>query len=75
MKKTGLPVPVYYLLLDAIGTILLGLGLAKYFADLDIIPPVMRFENYDVAFMVFGIVIMIPAMFHIIGKARSGDST
>jgi len=73
-ERIHLPVPVYYLLLDAIGTILLGLGLAKYFADLDIVPPVMRFENYAVAFMVFGIVIMLPALFYIIGKARGKNS-
>lgn len=73
-EKIRLPVPVYYLLLDAVGALLLGLGLAKYFAGLDIIPPVMRFENYDIAFMVFGVVIMLPAIFHIIGKARGGNS-
>ena len=44
-KKPTLLSPAL-ILLDIIGTVLLGLGLAKYFANIDVIPESMRFENY-----------------------------
>ena len=69
-KKIGLPVPLYYLVLDTLGAILLGLGLAKHFAGLDIIPPVLRFEAYGTVFMAAGIVLMLPAVVHLLGRAR-----
>lgn len=68
-KKTAFPIPPYYLFLDVIGAILIGVGLARYFGQVDIIPAAMRFENYDVYFLVSGFLLMLPAIFHLIGKA------
>lgn len=71
VEKTKFPIPPYFLFLDTLGAVLVGLGLAKYIAQVDIIPAAMRFENYDLFFMGFGFVIMLPAIFHIIAKARA----
>ena len=63
-------IPVQDLLLDGIGAILLGIGLAKVFAGADVLPPAWRFENYAMTFVVGGIVMMLPMVFYMIGKAR-----
>ena len=62
-------IPPKLLILDAIGMVLLGLGLAKYFADIDVIPANLRFDNYDVAFIVAGITMALPALIHAINKS------
>ena len=67
-------VPAHLLILDGMGALLLGLGLAKYIADIDILPEVLRFENYDIAFVLGGIAFMCPAIFHIISNARNRNS-
>lgn len=67
-KQNGFPVPPYFLFLDTLGAILIGVGLAKYFGQVDIIPEVMRFAHYDIFFIASGFILMLPAIFHIIGK-------
>lgn len=72
MEDKNKPFIPYILIgVDAIGAILLGIGIAKYFAHIDIIPSAMRFENYDMAFMIIGVILMLPLVVHVIAKAQS----
>jgi hypothetical protein len=65
-------IPTHLLVLDAVGCVLLGLGLAKQFGAIDIIPVQFRFQGYGMAFIVAGIVLMVPALIRVITKVRSG---
>ncbi|MEW6133602.1 MAG: hypothetical protein AB1591_10635 [Pseudomonadota bacterium] len=52
-------------------TLMAGLGLAKLFAEVDVIPVQLRFENYGIVFVVVGFALTVPALFHIIKTARA----
>lgn len=57
------------LLLDFIGLLLAGLGLAKLFANVDVIPEPFRFEHYGLIFLVVGFALTIPLFYFVISKA------
>ena len=70
-KQARFPIPPYFLFLDAVGAVLIAVGLAKYFGQVDIIPAILQFENYEIFFMISGFVLMLPAIIHIIAMAAS----
>ena len=75
MEEKSKPfIPYIFIGIDAIGTILLGLGIAKHFVHIDILPPAMRFENYGMAFMIIGVILMLPLVVHVITKVQSGSN-
>jgi hypothetical protein len=67
-SKKPLP-PAHLLLLDTVGCVFLGVGFAKQFGHIDLIPAALRFEGYGVSFIIGGAVFMIPALAHIIKSA------
>ena len=70
MEEKTKPFTLYIIIgIDTIGSILLILGIAKHFAHIDILPPSMRFANYDIAFMIIGVILMLPLVVHVITKA------
>lgn len=48
------------IVLDVIGTVLFGLGLAKIFADVDALPVGLRFERYELVLVGAGAALMLP---------------
>ena len=62
--------PVFLVLLDAVGAMLVGIGAAERFAETHLVPAPLRFENYDLVMMVIGGFLMVPILFGIIGNAR-----
>jgi hypothetical protein len=64
-------IPLRYLVLDGIGALMLGLGLARQLAGVDVLPLSWRFEGYGLTFIVGGILLMLPMLGHVIGKARA----
>jgi type IV secretory pathway VirB3-like protein len=48
--------------LDAIGALLLGLGLAKMFAGLDILPASLMLDDTGMTFVIIGILLMLPML-------------
>lgn len=74
LQGSKVNVPVQYLVLDGAGAILLGLGLAKILAGVDVLPPAMRFEDYGMTFVAGGILLMLPMVFYMIGKAREAHN-
>jgi hypothetical protein len=69
-NKQGLKFPIRLIILDLIGTIVLGLGLAKILAGIDIIPANMRFDNDGLALILLGVLLMMPMMNYILNVVR-----
>ncbi len=61
-------IPMRYLVLDGIGALMLGLGLARQLAGVDVLPLSWRFEGYGLSFIVGGILLMLPMLGHVIGR-------
>lgn len=55
---------------DVVGAILAGLGLAEHFAGTDFVPKALQFENYDIAMIVVGFLMMTPLVVSRIQHAR-----
>lgn len=62
-------IPTQLLVLDAVGCVLLGLGLAKQLRGVDLIPIEFQFQDYGLAFIAGGIALMVPALTHLVTKA------
>ena len=69
-KKT-LNIPVSLIILDFLGTALLVLGLADWLADTGFVPESLRFENYPIALVIIGGLLILPLLLHIIKFAAS----
>ena len=64
-------IPSNLLVLDILGVILLGVGIAKVFAGIDINPVSFRFDDYGLAFIVAGVALMLRYAVHVIRKSRT----
>lgn len=70
MHKTGkLRIPPQLLVLDVLGALLLGLGLAEWFAGTRLVPEALRFENYYIAMVVCGALLMLPLIAFVLRSA------
>lgn len=49
-------------IVDAVGAVLLGLGLAKMFAGLDILPTNLMLDDTGMTFVIVGILLMLPML-------------
>lgn len=63
--------PLHLVLLDGIGAILLGLGLAKMLAGLDIIPANWLFDTQGWTLIIAGAVLMLPMLLHMVVSMRA----
>ena len=57
--------------LDAIGALLLGLGLAKKFAGLDILPASLLLDDTGMTFVIVGILLMLPMLIQLFVYIRT----
>lgn len=64
-------IPINLLVLDGAGAILLGLGLLKHFGVMDVLPPPLRMEGYGLGLIIGGVILMLPALVHIIRKVSA----
>jgi hypothetical protein len=62
--------PPKLIILDAIGTVLLGLGLAKQLADVDFLPSQYQFEGYSVVLVGVGLAFMLPIIIHLVRRIK-----
>lgn len=67
-KQPG--IPAHLLALDAVGCVLLGLGLAKQFREIDILPEELQFRHDGVTFIVIGIVLALPTLLRVVTMLR-----
>ena len=61
-----LKLPIMLVLLNALGGILLGLGLVDYFGDIKIVPQVFRIENYQFILIFAGILLELPFIVYLV---------
>ncbi|WP_020207838.1 DUF1418 family protein [Gilvimarinus chinensis] len=64
--------PIHLAVLDFIGCILVGLGMAMEFAEVNFLPEAMQFEKDGVVFIVVGIALLLPAVIYILRGLRQG---
>ncbi len=64
-----LKLPFSLILLNGIGGILLGLGLADMFGNIQIVPEALRINNYQTIMIVIGILLELPFILFIIKHA------
>lgn len=62
-------IPAAMLAADAMGAILLGLGLAEHFANTNLVPASLQFQYYTFVMMVAGVALMLPFLIYIIKTA------
>lgn len=68
-----LSIPLRLIIMDAIGAVLLGVGVAELFADTNLIPESWRFENYALVMIILGIALMLPIITYMLsGRKSSG---
>ena len=70
MDKPPFKIPLTLVLLDGLGAVLLGLGAAKYFAGIDMLPAKLHFESDAIVLMFAGGVLMLPMLTYVFGKIR-----
>lgn len=69
MKQSPtLPLPL--LVLDILGCLLIGLGMAMHFTQAEILPGHLRFANDGIIYIVIGAGVMLPAIIHLLNRAR-----
>ncbi|WP_341503702.1 hypothetical protein [Gallaecimonas sp. GXIMD4217] len=67
MANPKLPLPI--IIIDMVGVLLLGLGLAERFGQLELVPPSLRFAQYDLVLMVLGGLMMLPVLIWTLKRA------
>jgi hypothetical protein len=63
--RTALSIPPRLLILDAIGTLLLVLGIAEQFTGMRVWPAALQFAGDGIAIMVVGALLVLPMFLHI----------
>ena len=72
-QKESFPIPIRLIVLDAIGTLLFGLGAAQYFAGFDLISGQAVWEDYGIAFMLIGALLFLPMLLYIVRRAKEAS--
>lgn len=60
-----------FLILEGLGSALFGLGMAKMFAGIDVLPISLRFDETGWTMIVLGVLLMMPFLFHFLSQIRS----
>lgn len=66
-----LTIPLKLIVMDAIGAVLLGLGVAELFANTNLVPTAWRFENYALIMIIFGIALMLPIITYMLSGRKN----
>ncbi len=68
-----LKIPIRLIIMDALGAVLLGVGVAELFADTNLVAASLQFENYAIFMIIFGIAMMLPIVTYMLSgpKKRS----
>ncbi len=69
-EKSAFKLPLGLVVLDGLGTILVGLGLAKMFAGLEILPTALQLDEKGWTLIISGVLLMLPLLLHIFAKVR-----
>ena len=69
-EQTAFKLSLSLIVLDAIGAIFVGLGLAKMFAGLDLLPIASQWDETGWALIIIGVMLMLPMMVQLFVKVR-----
>ncbi len=69
-EKKSFKLPLGLILLDGLGTVLVGLGLAKMFAGIDVLPASFQASVPGWALIVVGCLMMLPFVLFFLSKIR-----
>lgn len=69
-NEKPLKLPLGLLLLDGLGTVLVGLGLAKKFGGVDLLPAALQPDDSGLTLIVTGGLLMLPFLFFFFSKIR-----
>ena len=70
-KSKALKIPMQLIVLDTIGALLLGLGIAEQFAKTNLVPQPWQISNYAIFMVIFGIAFMLPMVTYILSKTKN----
>jgi len=62
--------PLGTLILEFVGSVLMALGFAKQFADIDLVPAISRFDSSGWLLITVGFLLTLPFVFFILAKVR-----
>ncbi len=62
--------PLGTLVLEFIGSVLMALGFAKQFADIDLLPAISQYDTSGWLLISIGFILTLPFVFFILGKVR-----
>ena len=68
--STKLPLPLPLIVLDIIGSVLIGVGLALMLTDTKLLPAHLRFEHDGLIYIILGAAAMLPAVNCLLNLAR-----
>jgi hypothetical protein len=69
-EQTAFKPSLSLIVLDAIGAIFVGLGLAKMFAGLDLLPIASQWDETGWVLIIIGVMLMLPMMVQLFVKVR-----
>ena len=69
-KNAGFKIRFDLLLLDGLGCALFALGMAKKFANVDILPPALQFDETGWVMIALGFLLMLPFTLNFLGQIR-----
>lgn len=73
MDKPPFKITLTLVLLDGLGAVLLGLGAAKYFVGIDMLPAEFHFESDAIVLMFAGGLLMLPMLTYVFGRIRESS--
>lgn len=73
MRNQRFKLPLHLVALDAAGALLAMLGLFEWLSESSVVPDDYKFENYPIAMMVVGGLLMAPLIVHVVKHALSGS--
>ncbi len=59
------------LVLDGIGAVLVGLGMAKMFAGVDVLPAALQFDETGWVMIALGVLLMLPFVLNFLAQIRA----
>ena len=75
MPDNEIRLPARLYILGSLGVLAMGFGAATVFGDVDLIPAVLRFEDYGATLMVIGAVLMVPELIYFLRRPLERDET
>ncbi len=69
MHKNRIRPPLHLLIVNAIGSLLFGLGLAEYIDAIRLVPAAWQFEHFALVMLVVGAVMMAPLTLFLVRAA------